>query len=424
MSHLPPANELSRRTFLQWTGATLAAGLTPAAVTGASSPSATKSVAAVVTIYTRNSHTDVIISKILEGWKHDGGPGPDLKLASMYVDQFPDGDMARDMSAKHGFPIVDSIEQAITLGQGKVAVDGVISIGEHGDYPWNQLGQHLYPRRRFFEQIAATFEKHEQVVPVFNDKHPGPVWDDAKWMYDRARELNIPFMAGSSLPVSYRKPDFSLPMNSDLEACLGIGYSGLDVYGFHTLDYLQSVIERRQCSHQGVDWVQCLPGSRLKDLVEQKIIHPDLLQYLLKVTPTVDQDLLTVDPGEFDVFLIQYRDGLLAPVLMLPGYSRAISAAVKVRGQEPIGGITEERPEPRYPHFANLLKGIEQMIHSGQPAYPVERTILTAGMLDRLLTSRSMDGKKMQTPELGIDYQAVDYPHAPHLDLSRVFQGS
>lgn len=414
-------NPLDRRSFLQLTATAMGAGLMPFAGAGRAAARQKKSVAAAVTIYTRNSHTDVLIGKILEGWKQDGGPGPDLELASMYVDQFPGGDLARGMAEKHGFPIVDSIEQAITLGQDRVAVDGVISVGEHGDYPWNDLGQHLYPRRRFFTEIADTLEKHDTVVPVFNDKHPGPVLDDALWMYERAQQLKIPFMAGSSLPVSFRKPDFTLPMSADLEACLGIGYSGLDVYGFHTLDYLQSIIERRKCADQGVEWVQCLPGSSLQDLIDSRVIRPDLLRRILEITPTADEDLLSAKSDEFAIFLIQYRDGLLAPVLMLPGYSRAISAVVKVRGEMPMGGITEERPEPRYPHFAYLLKGIEQMIHTGEPAYPVERTILTAGMLDRLLTSRAKDGVKLPTPELALNYQAVDYSHAPHIELLRSF---
>ncbi len=221
--------------------------------------------------------------------------------------------------------------------------------------------------------------------------------------------------------MTYRKPEFSLPMNSDLEACLAIGYSGLDIYGSHTLDYLQCIIERRKCVHQGVTSVQCLPGSRLRGLIADKVIRPDLLELILDVTPTGAEDLLSADPQHFSIFLVQYADGLLAPVLMLPRYSKAISAVVKVRGKQPVGGITEERTEPRYPHFACLLKGIEQMMHTGKPAYPVERSLLTAGILDRLLTSRSAGGKRLQTPELMINYKAVDYPHAPHLDLSRSF---
>ena len=165
-----------RRTFIQSLGATAMMGVLPRQSVGDDSIQQKKSVAAVVTIYTKGSHTDVLIGKILEGWEQSGGPGPNLKLASMYVDQYPDGDLARKMSKKHGFPIAETIEQAITLDQARVAVDGVISIGEHGDYPWNDLGQHLYPRRRFFREITDTFEKHGRVAPVFNDKHPGPVW--------------------------------------------------------------------------------------------------------------------------------------------------------------------------------------------------------------------------------------------------------
>ena len=61
-------------------------------------------VAAVITEYRNNSHADVIVGKILEGFKQDGGPGPGLKLASLYVDQFPKNDMSRELSRKIWLP--------------------------------------------------------------------------------------------------------------------------------------------------------------------------------------------------------------------------------------------------------------------------------------------------------------------------------
>ncbi len=175
---------MTRRDCLKYAGVALCGGLVPqtagALGRGDSRGIKPKSVAAVFTAYQTGLHADVLIGKILEGWKQDGGPGPALKLASMYVDQFPAKDRARAMAAKHNVPIFDTIEGALTVGGNGIAIDGVISVGEHGSYPTNDKGQHLYPRRRFFEEITDTFEKYDRVVPVFSDKHLGPVWSDAK----------------------------------------------------------------------------------------------------------------------------------------------------------------------------------------------------------------------------------------------------
>lgn len=376
-----------------------------------------RQVAAVATIYTPNSHADVILTKILEGWRHDGGPGPALKLAALFVDQFPRGDMAREMCKKHGVPLFDSIEKAVTVGDTTIPVDGVLSIGEHGNYPWNKLGQHLYPRKRFFEAITNTFEKYGRVVPVFNDKHISTVWDDAKWMYERAVKLKVPFMAGSSLPVSYRSHPFDVPLGSEIESAVGIGYSGLDVYGFHAVDCYQAIVERRKNAEKGVKWVRCLEGKAVWEAVDNGWVASDVLEAVYDVIPSSKKQIRADEKAV--LFQFEYADGFRGAQFMMPS-ARRIGVGVKRKGQKPVATGFEERAEPRYPHFAFLLKAIETMIHTGQPAYPVERTLLSGGILDRALTSKFQDGKKQETPELAIAYKPVDYPHAPKPDLLAV----
>lgn len=377
---------------------------------------APKSVAGVVTIYRHNSHADVILTKILEGWKHDGGPGPSLKLASVYIDQPEDSELGIQLCRKHGVPIFDSIHQAVTVGGKSIPVDAVLSIGEHGNYPFNEIGQHLYPRRRFMEEITAALEQYQTVVPVFNDKHLGPVWSDAKWMYERARELKIPYMAGSSLPVGYRTHEIQLPPSSEIEAAVGIAYGGLEAYGFHALEFYQHHVEQRRGAEGGVRAVQFLEGPALWRAVDGGAISNDVLRAAFDAVPKSNQPDIRKDK-KAGLFLFEYTDGFTGAVLYL-GCARGTSIGLKLKGQpQPMTTVFDERTEPRYPHFAYLLKAIESMVHTGRPAYPVERTLLTSGILDRGLNSRAQGGKRLDTPELEISYQPMAYPHAPHVDL-------
>jgi hypothetical protein len=380
-----------------------------------------KKVAAVVTEYRRHSHADVIVGKILEGFRYDGGAGPNLKLVSMYVDQFPANDMSRARAKKYGFAIYDSIPSALTCGGKDLGVDGVLCIGEHGKYPKNDRGQILYPRRRFFAEVADTFVRCKKSVPVFNDKHLAATWTDAHWMYDRSRELFVPLLAGSSLPLTWRRPPLHLPKNCELVEAVQIGYGPFEAYGFHALEALQCMVERRRGGESGVKAVQCLQGPATWQALDEGRWSKPLLEAALPRVPahaTGDYRTLTAKAGDAAVFLLEYRDGFRAAVAMLNGWVHegdggAFCFAGQLKGQDqPTATHFYLQNTDPFGHFTYLVKAIEATIQTGHAVYPVERTLLTTGILDAVMTSRAEKNRRVETPHLAIRYQPTEWPFA------------
>jgi hypothetical protein len=309
-----------RRSFLQQslTGAAAATCLGQSfSAHAADKPAREKlPVAGVCTVFRKNSHADVILTKILKGYDHEGGPGPDLKLVSIYLDQTPANDIGRELAKEHGVHIASTIEEALTLGGKELAVRGVLNIGEHGDYPSTpDTKQHMYPRRRLFDGVVETFRRCNKVVPLFNDKHLAYNWADAKHMYDTARELKIPFMAGSSVPVGHREPALSLPMGCQIEDAMGVGYGGLESYGFHAIEGLQCMVERRKGAETGVISVQAVSGDAIWEAERQGLWSRKLLEAALTRQPKLKPGKLEqlMRPGAA-FYLIQYRDGFRAAV--------------------------------------------------------------------------------------------------------------
>ena len=172
---------MNRRIFLQTTGAALAVAPT---VLAKGEPR--KRLAIITTEWRDHSHAWHMGTRFLVGypirgkWHH-----PPFEVVSAYVDQFPKGDLARRRSKEFGFPIYKTIAEALRCGGEKLAVDAVLIIGEHGNYPRNEFGQKLYPRYEFFKQTVDVYKKDGRTAPVFNDKHLSWKWAWAKEMAEK-----------------------------------------------------------------------------------------------------------------------------------------------------------------------------------------------------------------------------------------------
>jgi hypothetical protein len=395
---------MNRRTFLA--SSSLAALPLPAQTP--------KRIAAIISEYRPNSHADVIVGKYLEGFNQDAQPPyPRSKVVSMFTEQVPKADMSRGMSKKYNVPIFRTVQEALMLGGDKLAVDGVLLIGEHGDYPSNDKEQKLYPRFEMFLKITDVFRQSGRSVPVFNDKHLSWSWRQAKRMVEISRELKFPMLAGSSVPVAFRDPAIDAPFGSVQKNAVAISYSGLDIYGFHLLESLQCVVERRRGGETGVKSVQCLEHQACWDYIDQNAWVKRLFDQALSHSKTRKRGDIKQLVKAPSVFVVDYNDGLKGAAFLLTGAVEDFTVAIDIEGQaKPFSTLMQLQEGKPHHHFGCLVKNIEVMFETGKPPYPVERTMLTSGILDFALESRFRGHQKLDTPDLAkVKYQT---PNASH----------
>jgi hypothetical protein len=420
----------SRRKFLaQAAGLTLAGNLAAGVAAGDAdvgqfrtrptrlSQQNRKPIAVVCTVYRPMSHAYHIAGRFIHGYARQGQfHVPRQFVSSLYVDQRPENDLSREIARDHGIRLAPSVADALTQGGDKLAVAGVALLAEHGNYPRNERGQILYPRFALMEQIVQVFRETGQSVPVFNDKHLSYTWNQAKQMVGWARELKFPLLAGSSLPVTWRRPELELPLESPLEDALVAAYGPIEVYGFHALETLQVMVERRRGGEAGVKAVTCLTGKDVWKAGDAGQWSWDLLEAALGRSETLNPGdvrrnvglpVQTMPATPATAFLVEYRDGLRGTVLLLNGHIQDFCFAARVHGEsKPTSCMFYLPPPPGAKFFDCLVPHLEHLFETGTPSYPVERTLLTTGALEAAMESHYRRGSRIETPELEVAYRA------------------
>jgi hypothetical protein len=417
---------ISRRTFVGalGTGVAGAAVVAERSLGAVAEPAQRRRLAVVTTEWRERSHAWHMAERFLHGYPRGGHwHHPPFDVVAAYVDQTPKNDLSRQRAQEFGFKIFPTIAEAVRAGGDKLAVDAVLIIGEHGNYPVNKFGQKLYPRYEFFRQVVEVFRKDGRSVPVFNDKHLSWNWDWAKEMVNTAQKMGFALGAGSSLPVTWRMPAIDLPYGAEVEEVICVGMGQVDSYDFHALEVIQCMAERRRGGERGVTGLEAARGNafwkafgagswraggwdpRLFDAClcrSQTLAQPATFSHRY---PTSQQMRAWVkDPV---AYRFEYADGLKASMLLMNGLVGDFTFAARLKGQaEPLSTLFYLPPNPNVTYSAALMSQAEEMFVTGKSACPIERTLLTTGLVAAGMQSLASGQKRLETPHLAIRYQA------------------
>jgi hypothetical protein len=405
---------MNRRTFLTSAAAAAVGSLLPWEASLAAN--GRKKIAALSTTYHVRSHSDNFITRFLEGyWINDKYHEPPADVVSLFVEQEHPADISTRLAKTWDVPKFRTIHEALTLGGKELAVDGVLLIGEHGNYPTNVKNQKLYPRYRFMEQVVSVFKRSGRAVPIFNDKHLSYDWKKSKQMYDWSKELGFPFMAGSSVPVTFRRPELDFPLDTELDEALSVGGGWVGDGGlFHVLETLQGFTERRKGGESGVKAVQLVEGDAVWEAAKQGRWSRSLLDAALargqKVTPGPAEEKAKRPVACF----VEYNDGFRATGLALGGKVGEYLAAVKIKGEREPKATLCYIPIENSNNFSPLVDSIGRMFTQGTHDYPVERTLLVSGALSFLMESWHKGQVRIETPMLNIQYRGPQESYFAH----------
>lgn len=401
-------------------------------------------VAVLATCVFPNSHADVILSRLLAGYEWPPGSrertDARIEVASLHLDQVGGAwevdrgpEIGRALADRHGIRLALSIADAmLDPDTGELGIDGVVIIGEHGDYPLDAKGQKLYPRRRIFDSALAVMEAIGRAVPVFTDKHLATEWTDAVAMVAAAERLGVPVLAGSSLPFTWRVPTTAhWEQGAGAEKAVVVFYGPLEAYGFHALEGIEALLEARGVAVEDGGGPEGV--SRVETAGPEGLTHVD--------APLLELALRAADPSADDavraawldsvqtVATLTHTDGLVVDLVRIdttaadeppPTPFAAFAAAVSGADGRQLA-LRWHLPGAPFDHFTLLVRQIESLVLEQASPVPIERTLLTTGVLAALMESVAT-GHPVTTPWLELAWPpseptdtAVGSEVPPHL---------
>jgi hypothetical protein len=402
--------------------------------------------AAVVNEFWPGSHADLLVGRLHDGYELLWTPTEPLSaLEVMHVLDPGPTDVGAERAETWGVRRAADISGALSASGEGVDVDGVVLIAERNPRSGrpeevDERGRPKDRRHELFMQVARACEQSGKSVPVFLDKHLGNSWTEISEIHETARRLSIPLLAGSSIPVTVRCPPVEVPFGSRVEEAVVVATGAGEPPIFHPLELVQSMIERRAGFESGVASVRFVSGERfwdaftngglwsreLADAAIEAVPHfaGGAREYYKRYPTGSDADTATPPRGREEAVVVDYNDGTRVTVLLLTGFMLRRAVALRVAespdpvvtwtptgsklSDVPMLGAEVARPGQKKPptwNFDHLAAFVDRFLVTGRSPFPLERTVLTSGILDAAISSRRLGGAAVETPHLHISYR-------------------
>ena len=106
-------------------------------------------------------------------------------------------------------------------------------------------------------------------------------------------------------------------------------------------------------------------------------------------------------------YRFEYADGVKATMLMMNGLIGDFTFAARLKGEpEPLSTLFYLPPTPNVTYSAALMSKAEETFMTGKSPYPIERTLLTTGLVEAGVRSLGSGQMRLETPHLAVRYQA------------------
>jgi hypothetical protein len=202
-----------------------------------------------------------------------------------------------------------------------------------------------------------------------------------------------------------------------------VAIGGVDSYDFHALEVIQCMAERRKGGETGVTALQALRGDAVWKAMQAgtwasggcdgKLLAACLARsQTLAQSPTTSHRYPTIEQmhawvKEPIAYRFEYADGVKATMLLLNGLVDDFTFAARIRGRaEPLSTLFYLPPNPNVTYSAELMSKAEETFLTSRAPYPVERTLLTTGLVAACMKSLASNQKRIETPHLSVRYQA------------------